>query len=156
MKNDKMSSFPKMLKDALLVGAVSAALALPLVGFKTIDRTTQIELEFRFGEMFYAVAVIVVGRLLLSLTAAGKARAVLLVSAPLSVLGLIEYALDLVPMEWPELAGLTWLAATIIAIRAWVFTRRDKAPDAAAARELAGLPIAAVVTIFSRHGRYLG
>jgi branched-chain amino acid transport system permease protein len=156
MKNDNTSSFPAMLKDALLVGAISAALALPLVGFKTVDRTTQIELEFRFGEMFYAVAVIVIGRLLLSLTAAGKARAVLFVTAPLSILGLLEYALDLVPMDWPELAGLTWLAATIIAIRAWVFMRRDKAADAAAARVVAGLPIAAVVTIFSRYGRFLG
>src|SRR5258708_32278063 len=102
MQHEKIPAFPAMLKDALLVGAVSAALALPLVGFKTIDRTTQIELEFRFGEMLYAVAVIVIGRLLLSLTAAGKARAVLYVTAPLSVLGLIEYALDLVPMEGPQ------------------------------------------------------
>ena len=156
MKDDNTPSFSAMLKDALLVGAVSAALALPLVGFKTVDRTTQIELEFRFGEMFYAVAVIVIGRLLLSLTAAGKARAVLFVTAPLSILGLLEYALDLVPMDWPELAGLTWLAATIIAIRAWVFMRRDRAADHAAARALAGLPIAAVVTVFSRYGRFLG
>ena len=156
MQNEKDRSFPAMLKDAALVGAVSAALALPLVGFKTVDRTTQIELVFRFGEMFYAVAVIAIGRLLLSLTAAGKARAVLFATAPLSVLGLIEYALDLVPMDWPELAGLTWLAATIIAIRALVAMRRKTTADVAAARVLAGLPITAVVTLFSRFGRFLG
>jgi branched-chain amino acid transport system permease protein len=156
MQNEKIRSLPEMVKDAVIVGAVSAALALPLVGFKTVDRTTQIELEFRFGEMFYAVAVIAIGRLLLSLTAAGKARAVLFITAPLSVLGLLEYAFDLVPMDYPELAGLTWLAATIIVIRAWVFMRREKAADAAAARADAGLPIAAVVTLFSRFGKYLG
>ncbi|HEX3501273.1 MAG TPA: high-affinity branched-chain amino acid ABC transporter permease LivM [Stellaceae bacterium] len=156
MQNEKIRSFPEMVKDAVIVGAVSAALALPLVGFKTVDRTTQIELEFRFGEMFYAVAVIAIGRLLLSLTAAGKARAVLFITAPLSILGLLEYAFELVPMEWPELAGLTWLAATIIAIRAWVFTRRDKAADDAVARATAGLPVAAVVTLFSRFGKFLG
>src|ERR1700730_9047680 len=116
MQNENIRSFPEMVKDALIVGAVSAALALPLVGFKTVDRTTQIELEFRFGEMFYAVAVIAVGRLLLNLTAAGLARPVLFVTAPLSVLWLIGYLFDLVTVEWPELAGLTWLAATIIAI----------------------------------------
>src|SRR5207302_720668 len=74
----------------------------------------------------------------------------------LSVLGLLEYAFDLVPMDYPELAGLTWLAATIIAIRAWVFMRREKAADAVTARADAGLPIAAVVTLFSRLGKYLG
>ncbi len=156
MLHDKNHSFPAMLKDAVLVGAVSTALALPLVGFKTVDRTTQIELVFRFGEMFYAIAVITVGRLLLNLTAAGLARPVLFVTAPVSVLWLINYWLDIVPDEWPELAGLTWLAATIIAIRAWVIMRRETAADAAAARELAGRPIAAVVTLFSRFGRFLG
>jgi len=35
----------------------------------------EVRSDFRFGEMLYAVAVIVIGRLLLSLTAAGKARA---------------------------------------------------------------------------------
>jgi branched-chain amino acid transport system permease protein len=156
MQNEKIRSFPEMVKDALIVGAVSAALALPLVGFKTVDRTTQIELEFRFGEMFYAVAVIAIGRLLLSLTAAGLARPVFFITAPLSVLWLINYGFDLLPDAWPELAGLTWLAVTIIAIRAWIFMRRDKAADTAAARAGAGLPIAAVVTLFSRFGKFLG
>src|SRR5450432_3815669 len=104
MQNEKTPAFSAMLKDALLVGAVSAALALPLVGFKTVDRTTQIELQFRFGEMFYAVAVIAIGRLLLNLTAVGLARPVLFVTAPLSILWLIGYLLDLVTVEWPELA----------------------------------------------------
>jgi branched-chain amino acid transport system permease protein len=156
MQNEKIRSFPEMVKDALIVGAVSAALALPLVGFKTVDRSTQIELEFRFGEMFYAVAVIALGRLLLSLTAAGLARPVFFITAPLSVLWLIIYGFELLPDAWPELAGLTWLAATIIAIRAWIFMRRDRAAGDAAARAVAGLPIAAVVTLFSRFGKFLG
>jgi branched-chain amino acid transport system permease protein len=156
MQHARDRSFSAMLKDALLVGAISAALALPLVGFKTVDRVSEIGLETRFGEMFYAVAVIVVGRLLLSLTAAGRARPIFLFTAPLSVLWLINYMFGLVTVDWPELAGLTWLAVTVIAIRAWIGMRQRTAADAAAARKDAGLPIASVVTLFSRYGRFLG
>jgi len=120
MQERKIQSFPEMLKDAALVGFISAALALPLVGFKTVDRATQMDLEFRFGELFYAVAVIALGRLLLNLTGAGLARPVFLLTASLSVLWLIDYALEIVPIDWPALGWLTWLAATIIAIRAWI------------------------------------
>jgi branched-chain amino acid transport system permease protein len=156
MQEKKNHSFPEMLKDAALVGFIAAALALPLVGFKTVDRATQMDLEFRFGEMFYAVAVVAVGRLLLSLTGAGLARPVFFATATLSVLWLIDAWLELLPIEWPALGWLTWLAATIIAIRAWVVMRQSAAAVDAASRAKAGVPIAAVVTLFSRFGRYLG
>src|SRR5713101_3184974 len=140
MLQDKTRSFPAMLKDALIVGAISAALALPLVGFKTVDRATQIELEFRFGEMFYAVAVIAVGRLLLSLTGAGLARPVLAFTASLSVLWLVNDAFDLIEIAWPALGWLTWMAATIIALRAWFIMRRSVATREAAARAKRDFP----------------
>jgi len=52
MQETKHRPFPEMVKDAVLVGLVSTALALPLVGFKTVDRTTQIELENVCGQGF--------------------------------------------------------------------------------------------------------
>src|SRR5258708_36099221 len=156
MQEKKNHSFPEMLKDAALVGFIAAALALPLVGFKTVDRATQMDLEFRFGEMFCAVAVIAVGRLLLNLTNAGSARPVFFTTATISVLWLITAWLELLAIEWPALGWLTWLAATIIAIRAWVLMRQSVAAADAVSRAKAGLPIAAVVTLFSRFGRYLG
>jgi branched-chain amino acid transport system permease protein len=146
----------EMVKDAALVGLISTALALPLVGFKTVDRAQRIELEFRFGEMLYAVAVIALGRLLLSLIDAGLARPILAGTASLSVLWLANNALDLVDVEWPALGWLTWMAVTVVAIRAWIVMRRERVKDAAAERQKAGLPVAAVVTAFSRAGRYLG
>src|SRR5260221_2395925 len=85
------------------------------------------DLEFRFGEMFYAVAVIAVGRLLLSLTGAGLARPGFFATATLSVLWLIDAWLELLPIEWPALGWLTWLAATIISVRAWVVMRQNVA-----------------------------
>ncbi len=156
MQEKNLRSMPEMLKDAVLVGLISAALALPLVGFKTVDRTTQIELEFRFGELLYAVAVIAVGRLLLNLTTTGLARPVLAITGSLSVLWLANNVLELVPIDRPALGWLTWLAATIIAIRAWVVLRQDAAAKNEAARAKAGLPIKAVLTLFGRFGRYLG
>jgi branched-chain amino acid transport system permease protein len=156
MQEQKIRPFPEMLKDAALVGLISAALALPLVGFRTVDRTTQIVLDFRFAEMFYAVAVIVVGRLLLSLTGAGFARPVLVFTVGLSILWLVNYAIDLLPLSDSALGWLTWMAATIIAMRAWFVMHQETAAKVAAARATAGLPIAAVVTLFSRYGRFLG
>ena len=156
MQHVKSQSFPEMLKDALLVGAVSAALALPLVGFKTVDRVTEIALEFRFGPMFYAVAVIAIGRLLLNLAGAGHARPVFFLTTSLSVLWLVVYLFDLAPITRPELGWLTWIAATIIAIRAWVAMRQKTAADAAAARQEAGRPAAAVINRVSHLGRFLG
>src|SRR5260221_10487993 len=98
------------------------------------------DLEFRFGEMFYAVAVIAVGRLLLSLTGAGLARPVFFATATLSVLLLIDAWLELLPIEWPALCWFTWLAATIIAIRAWVVMRQSAAAGGAVRRGKGGPP----------------
>ena len=125
-------SLADMVKDALLVGAISTALAFPLVGFKTVDRTTQIDLVFRFGGMFYAVGVITLGRLLLSLIEAGFAQPILAVTGALSVLWLANQVLDVVQLDNEVLGWLTWMAVTVIAIRAWIYFRRAEADKAEA------------------------
>jgi branched-chain amino acid transport system permease protein len=156
MQSVNTRSMADMVKDAAIVAVVATALAFPLVGFQTVDRTTEIELHFRFGPMFYAVAVIGVGRLLLSLIDAGKAQPILAVTGALSLLWLVNEILDIVELDYEVLGWLTWMAATVIAIRAWLKVRRSAAADAAVARETAGLPLKQVVTLFSRYGSYLG
>src|SRR5258708_12633403 len=108
MQEKKNHSFPEMLKDAALVGFIAAALALPLVGFKTVDRATQMDLEFRFGEMFYAVAVISVARLLLNLTGTCLAPPPFPATTSLIFLFLLDYPLQLLPIAYPPLASLTF------------------------------------------------
>jgi branched-chain amino acid transport system permease protein len=147
----KSLHFVDMLKDAALVGFVAAALAFPLVGFKTVDRAAETLLEFRFGEMFYAVGVITVGRLLLNLAAAGFALHVFVLTVLLSGLWLVNYFLEIVESPWPFLGWFTWLAATAIAIGAWIIMRKEKA----GARAKAGLPAAGVVPVLRQYSGYL-
>jgi branched-chain amino acid transport system permease protein len=149
-------SFQDMLKDAGLVGLVSAALAFPLVGFQTVDKTTAIVLNFRFGEMFFACAVIAAGRLLLNLANAGHARPVFALTLSLSILWLANDFLGAIPIGYPTLGWLTWLAVSVLAVFAWIAMRKKTAADDAATREKAGLPVETVVTLFSRVGRFLG
>jgi branched-chain amino acid transport system permease protein len=156
IQEQRMRPLPDMLKDAGLVALVATLLAFPLVGFRTVDRATQIDLDLRFGEMFYAVAVIGIGRLLLSLTVAGFARPIFGATTLLSVLWLANDLLEIAPVSYPTLGWLTWMAVTVLAIRAWVVVRKQTATDHAAAREKAGLPVETVVTLFSRFGRFLG
>jgi len=147
----KQRSFADMLKDAALVGLIAAAVAFPLVGFKTVDKTTQIELEYRFGELFYSVGVIALGRLLLNLAEAGMAQAVLAFAGGASVLWLANVVFDIVPVEWPVLGWFTFLAAAVVAVRAWVISRRR--PPPAEGEEQAP---SAFATWFGQLGRYIG
>jgi branched-chain amino acid transport system permease protein len=156
LQGQSARSFKDMLKDAGLVGLISVVLAFPLVGFKTVDRATSIVLEFRFGEMFFAVAVIAIGRLLLSLAGAGFARPVFVATLSLSLLWLANYFLGIVDVTYQTLGWLTWLVLSVLAVFAWVAHRRKVAATDATAREKAGLPVAVVITLFSRVGRFLG
>jgi branched-chain amino acid transport system permease protein len=145
-----------MAKDAALMGLVSAALALPLVGFRTVDYTQRIELEFRFGELLYACAVIAAGRFLLNLVDAGHARIVFRATAALSLLWLVNAAFELVEFEWPVLGWLTWLVVTAVAVRGFVVMRRQAASDLAAARTRADLAAEAILPFLARISRLVG
>jgi len=145
-------SLKENLKDAGAMALASAALALPLVGFLTVDRAQTIVLEYRFGELLYAVAVIFVGRLLLLLANQGHSPAVLAATGAFSVLWAANAFLGIVAITWPALGWLTWIVFSVIALRAWFFMyqagRRVK-QDASDVAERAG-------TVIYRLGKYLG
>ena len=113
-----------------MMALASLALAMPLVGFQTVDRGAGIVLDTRFGAMFYAVAVIFVGRLLLLLIEAGHASLIQAATVALSAAWLINVAFHLYPITWPALGWLTWIVASVLAIRAWIVQRRATRPAA--------------------------
>ena len=55
--------FPAMLKDAGVAAVVAFALALPLVGFRTVDQGGALGLETRFDWVGIGVAAVFLGRL---------------------------------------------------------------------------------------------
>lgn len=55
------------LKDAGLAGFVALMLALPLVGFRTVEVGTGLSLETRFDWVAYGVIAVFIGRLILNL-----------------------------------------------------------------------------------------
>jgi branched-chain amino acid transport system permease protein len=144
--------FGDLLKDAGMVALASLALAVPLVGFLTIDRAAAMALDYRFVEMFYAVGVIFVGRLLLLLTEQGYGRPIMAVTSALSAGWVINAVFDLEPMTWPALGWLTWVVISVIALRAWFVLRRTDQEDSQEARDAADKLGAAV----ARAGRFLG
>ncbi|MSO93375.1 MAG: high-affinity branched-chain amino acid ABC transporter permease LivM [Rhodospirillales bacterium] len=127
-----------MLRDAASVAAVSIALAIPLVGFHLIDHLSTTQVEFRFGQLFYAVAVIFLGRLGLLLIGAGWARPIASFTSALSLAWLVNSAASAVPVAYPALGWFTFLLAATLAVRGWHTFYRDTAGAAAKARQ-AGL-----------------
>jgi branched-chain amino acid transport system permease protein len=107
-----------IVKDALITGAVALALALPLVGFKTVDRGATTIIETRFPQMFAGVAVIALGRLAFSLIDAGRARAVFAAALALTLAWPAAAALGAAQGDWQPLAWMTWLLAASVALRA--------------------------------------
>ncbi|MFI4999313.1 MAG: high-affinity branched-chain amino acid ABC transporter permease LivM [Reyranellales bacterium] len=142
-----------IVKDAAITAGISFALALPLVGFETVDRATAIVLRTRFPELFYAVAVIFVGRLLMQLTNAGYGRPILTATGTLGAAWIANNAFDLVEVPWPTLGWLTWLADVVVALRAWVALRRAQVAHADYVQSDLGERIAVTV---NRTLRWLG
>lgn len=62
-----MKSLLSMLKDSLLAAIAAFALALPLVGFRTVDQVTGVALATRWFELVLCVAFVFCGRFLLLL-----------------------------------------------------------------------------------------
>lgn len=57
--------FPQLLKEAFLAAAVAFVLALPMVGFQTVDVTGGLDVVTRFDWVAYGVGFVFVGRLLI-------------------------------------------------------------------------------------------
>jgi branched-chain amino acid transport system permease protein len=108
-----------MFRDAAGMAAVSLALAFPLVGFHTIDHLGITAVEYRFGEMFYAVAVIFVARLGFSLIEAGWAKPVAAVAGAASLAWLVNVLWGVVPVGYPALGWLTFLLVATMSARGW-------------------------------------
>jgi branched-chain amino acid transport system permease protein len=121
------ASLAYMVKDALVTGAIALALAIPLVGFKTVDRAATTILETRFLQMFAGVAVIAVGRFAFSLIDAGRARAVLVAGLALSIAWPVAAALGAGQEGWRPVAWMTWLLAVSVALRAAYVSYGDRA-----------------------------
>lgn len=62
------SILPDLLKDALAAGLLAGLLAVPMLGFRLVDSAQGLSLDYRFGWVGIAFAVVFAGRLLLSLT----------------------------------------------------------------------------------------
>jgi branched-chain amino acid transport system permease protein len=142
-------SFPVMLKDAAAFAAVSLALAIPLVGFHILDQGSTSVLQTRFGPMFFAVGVLFLGKLAMSLGEAGHGKTVAVVGGSLSALWIVVAFTHLVPEETQVLGWFCWIVVVAVAARGLVVWRREIAPaDKAQAIEL-GAAVA-------RLGRFLG
>ena len=126
-------SFAGMVKEASIFALVALALAFPLVGFNILDKGAGSELQTRFPEMFYGIAVLFVGKLAMSLIDAGHARRVAAVFGVLT-LGWFAAALaGVTGTRFQALAWLTWLVALSVAVRGWAVMRRASGTAAEAA-----------------------
>ncbi|BBK31805.1 branched-chain amino acid transport system permease protein [Stella humosa] len=114
-----------ILRDALLAGFVALVLAVPLVGFETVDVSgVGLGLNYRFGAVGVGVATVVIGRIALSLVALGHGMPILLASLAVTVFGFYRAT------EGDMAAGLVGTAAAVLAIRAAVSVwRRMPWPD---------------------------
>jgi branched-chain amino acid transport system permease protein len=60
-------AWSRVLRDAALAGAVALVLAIPLVGFQTIERNAVLGISLRFGWVAIGVAAVFAGRIALAL-----------------------------------------------------------------------------------------
>jgi branched-chain amino acid transport system permease protein len=104
-----------LLKDAGLAAFVALMLALPMVGFQTVDVSggVGITVVTRFGDVAISVILVFIGRLALSLLEQPSWRLPILVASAALAFGLL-----LVKTPYPVITWLTVLASAVIAVRA--------------------------------------
>jgi len=120
-------SLPAMVKDAAIFAAVALALALPLVGFRILDKGSTSVLETRFDDMFYAVGVLFVAKLLFSLIDAGHARPIAIAASAASLAWVAVAMFAHVLPDHQVHAWFTWLVVVSLAIRGWIVYRQGVA-----------------------------
>ena len=102
-----------IVKDAVLAGIVTFALALPMVGFEIIDISGGgIGLNYRFGEVAVAVIAVMAGRVGMSLIRLGHPIPVL-VAASATTVGAVAG-----PWGGAPITVLISIAAVVLALRA--------------------------------------
>ncbi len=141
-------SLPAMVKDAAIFAAVAFTLALPLLGFRIQDRGATSVLETRFGHLGYAVLVLFVAKLLMSLINGGLARPIAVVTGVLSLAWIVAALVGPVAPDYQVHAWFTWLVVASVAIRGWVVWRAE----ATAAKGV----VAGVIGGQDSHGTQIG
>ncbi len=102
-----------VLRDALLAGFVALVLAVPMIGFETVDVAGgMLGLEYRFGAVAVAVVAVIVGRVALDLVQQGMATAVLAASVATAAIAVFG------PWSGGTAAWLVAIAAAVLALRA--------------------------------------
>ena len=96
---------PSILKDAALTAFVAAALGIFIVGFRTVDvgSRTGLSFDYQLADLAVAVGAIFVGRIGLSLAAAG-------LRWPVVALGAAMMAVGASPLQLPS-GFLHWFVA---------------------------------------------
>jgi len=108
-------SLRDLLKEAGIAALVAFALALPLVGFETVDRSGGgLGFNYRFAEVAIAVAVVFLGRIGLGLVDRGRPLPVL------AAAGAVTVAAPFLMQHGKTLPWLVSLAALVVAARACV------------------------------------
>ncbi|WP_374447431.1 high-affinity branched-chain amino acid ABC transporter permease LivM [Stella sp.] len=129
--------FGALLGDALLAAILALALAMPLIGFETVDVSGGgLGLNYRFGAVAVVVAAVFVGRLALSLIGHGLALPVLVLAAVGTVAAVGR------AVTGDTLAGLLAVPAAVLTIRAGLVVWRG----ATAGREVQVVPAAAAAS----------
>ncbi len=107
------------LKDAGLAGLVALLLTLPLVGLRTIEVQSRLTVEPHLAEVALTALLVFLGRLGLTLAAAGLARPVLAAATLALAAGWV------LPFPTEALRVLMVIGALVVALRAlWALHRR--------------------------------
>ncbi len=102
-----------ILRDGLLAGLLALALAVPLIGFETIDVSGGgLGLNYRFGAVAVVVVTVVVGRIALSLIAHGLALPILVLAVGATVVAIAR------AVSGDTVAGLVAVPAAVLVMRA--------------------------------------
>ena len=104
--------WPATLKDAALAAFVALLLTVPLVGLRTVDRPTGLEIEARPEEVIASIVLVFLGRLGLGLIRQGMALPVLILALLCAGVGLV------LPMPTQVLRLVLVLGGGVIALRA--------------------------------------
>lgn len=144
-----------MLKDAALTALVAAALGLFIVGFRTTDVGSRrgLAFDYQFVGLFVAVATIFLGRLGLSLAAAGQRWPALILGALLGAVGASPMALPSAFLHWfVAFTGLLIVARTLWpaanrAVTGAQDSKRGRAAAQAGAKWFGWLLLAAAIVL---------
>lgn len=118
--------WPSALRESGFAALAALMLTIPMVGFRTVDRPTGLELDMRFEEVAAAALLVFFGRLGFALIRQGQPAAVLVLALGAAVLGFV------VPLPTKVLQIILVGGGLVIALRAaWQLWRGSRPVPAA-------------------------